>query len=221
MVSYSATSYDEKWIDIEGVPPAPVTHTCHWEQHGPVGFALDDAGDQFIADSFVAVSGDCAIPNDFYRTLEMYHLSPQVYTDSWDSGRYSRDGDTTNLIGVAVNQAGTYAYMTDAHNDFVIRQTLPYGTAVTFKGPGTGDDQLQFPHGIAVDRNNHVFVADTTNFRIVEYDDSALAMTYVSQWGTEGSGTGQFESPWGVTVDTAGSIYVADCDNHRIQKFAP
>lgn len=72
------------------------------------------------------------------------------------------------------------------------------------------------PSGIAVDRYNSVYVADTGNNRIQKYSSSG---TYLAAWGSSGSGNGQFSNPYGVTADTDGYVYVADADNNRIQKF--
>jgi DNA-binding beta-propeller fold protein YncE len=85
-------------------------------------------------------------------------------------------------------------------------------------GQGTGDGQFDFPEGIAVAPSGDVYVADTTNDRIQQFDASG---NFIRKWGTFGNQTGQFSRPVGVTVDQAGNVYVADSGNNRVQKFGP
>ncbi len=88
--------------------------------------------------------------------------------------------------------------------------TLIWGS----QGKGTG--QFQDPRGIAVDEAGNVYVADSGNHRVQEFDANGQ---FVTQWGSQGTEAGQFQEPWGIAVDTEGNVYVADTWNHRIQKF--
>jgi sugar lactone lactonase YvrE len=81
---------------------------------------------------------------------------------------------------------------------------------------GTGEGQFTSPVGIAVDASGNVYVADTGNSRIQEFDPNG---NFIRKWGSEGTGDGQFSYPEGVAIDSSGRIYVADTSNHRIQKF--
>ena len=81
---------------------------------------------------------------------------------------------------------------------------------------GTGNGQLNYPFGMAVDGSGNVYVADHYNHRIQKFDSNGA---WVGQWGTNGSGNGQFDYPIDVAVDGLGNVYVADYNNSRIQKF--
>ncbi len=84
---------------------------------------------------------------------------------------------------------------------------------------GTGvRGELWQPADMAVDKVGNLWVADSRNNRIQEFDAEG---NYVASFGRPGTGPGQFKEPWGVAVDDEGYIYVADTWNHRIQKFSP
>jgi sugar lactone lactonase YvrE len=89
-------------------------------------------------------------------------------------------------------------------------------------GQPADEQVLNFPQGIAVNPQLdstgrvRVYVADTSNQRVVEYADNG---TYLGEVGGIGNGSGQFNSPYDVSVDSSGNLYVADFINHRIERF--
>lgn len=97
---------------------------------------------------------------------------------------------------------------------------------------------LSEPHGLAVDQaTGNLYVADTGNARVVEFDSSG---TLIRAWGwgvadglpafetctlscgvgVAGSGAGQFTIPAFVAIDqTTGDVYVADLGDGIVSKF--
>ncbi|MGC1165793.1 MAG: S8 family serine peptidase, partial [Solirubrobacterales bacterium] len=82
---------------------------------------------------------------------------------------------------------------------------------------GSGSGQFNVPVGLAVDSKDHIWVADSENNRIQEFDDEG---EYLSQLGSKGTGNGQLNSPAALSVDSNDHIWVADSNNHRIQEFS-
>jgi DNA-binding beta-propeller fold protein YncE len=81
---------------------------------------------------------------------------------------------------------------------------------------GSGLEQFDKPHGVAVDPLGNVYVVDSLNHRVQEFSSNGI---FIRTWGSLGNGNGQFSSPPGIAIDTLGYVYVADAGNHRIQKF--
>ncbi len=81
---------------------------------------------------------------------------------------------------------------------------------------GSGEGQLTFPRGIAIDNLGFIHVVDTANNRIVKFTSEG---EFAKTWGCYGTANGEFNRPWGITADNSGCIYVADTENYRIQKF--
>jgi sugar lactone lactonase YvrE len=102
-----------------------------------------------------------------------------------------------------------------------------FTTAITNKG-GISADSLSNPRGVAVDASDGLYVADTTNHRVLYYPSGSTTATRV--YGQGGSFTtaiankgglsaNSLNQPSAVALDFVGGLYIADTGNHRILYF--
>jgi sugar lactone lactonase YvrE len=136
-------------------------------------------------------------------------------------------------IGVSHDVNGVL-YVADAMND-TIRKITADGTVSTLAGSagvtglidGTGSAaRFNFPNGIAVDGNNNIYVADTTNNLLRKITSAGVVTTLAGVQGVGGfdDGTGNaalFNQPEGLATDNAGNLYLADTANSTIRKITP
>jgi len=157
--------------------------------------------------------------------------------------------------GMVLDSAGNL-YVADTENSRALEYNTPYTvTAASGSGNLTADrvfgqpnffsygsglvsaTSIFFPGGIALDSAGKLYVADTNNNRILEYD-APLTTDSIADGVT---GQPDFASstcnnpiaaigglsnkslcfPEGVTIDGSGNLYVADTENNRILKFGP
>jgi len=127
--------------------------------------------------------------------------------------------------GLAVDNDNRLLYVTDAEQDLVlvydadppfklIRKLGKPGTKHTSTAPG----EFAKPVGVAVDQDGNVFVADSWNTRIEEFDADG---TFIRAFGEAGDGPGCFARPKGISIDADGHIWVADAMQDRVQVFTP
>ena len=137
--------------------------------------------------------------------------------------------------GLAVDRTGN-VYIANIDNNYV-RRVDNTGLVSVFAGnrkPGYGGDggpateaQLNYPLGLAVDRDGIVYIADSGNHRIRRVDPSGTITTIAGTGEPGYSGDGgpaseaQLASPVAVAVDTSGKVYIADLGNHRIRVLTP
>ncbi|MFZ0244129.1 MAG: hypothetical protein WAL68_00455, partial [Candidatus Binatus sp.] len=93
---------------------------------------------------------------------------------------------------------------------------------------GLGPDSLSYPTGVAVDSSNNLYVADSGNYRVLEYNrvpaatstnttaDRELGQIDLMHGIFNFGGPSALLGPEGVAVDSSGHVYVTDYGNNRV-----
>jgi hypothetical protein len=101
---------------------------------------------------------------------------------------------------VAVTPTGDM-YVTDGYGNAKVHKFSPEGKLLFSWGePGSGPSQFVVPHGVALDKNGRVFVADRHNNRIQIFDAFG---TYLTEW------TG-LTLPTDIIIDKNQIVYVSE-----------
>ncbi len=121
-------------------------------------------------------------------------------------------GEFRYVEDLALNSTGRLL-VTDAAHAWVQAFDKRTGKFLArFGGKGDEDHNLDKPEGIAVDADDHVFVADHITGYIKKYDRSFRWLQTFSQYGS-----GKGESMGAEFMDVGhGRLYLADAGNHRI-----
>jgi sugar lactone lactonase YvrE len=187
----------------------------------PVGFAVDSAGEVYVAD---------------YGNDEIRKITPAgaVTTLAGSGAQGNADGTGSAASfnypeSVALDSTGN-VYVADYGNN-EIRKITPAGVVTTLAGSGEKGDadgtgsaaSFNGPEGVAVDSAGNVYVADYGNNQIRKITPAG-AVTTLAGSGAQGNadGTGSaasFNGPEGVAVDSAGNVYVGDEFNNEIRKI--
>ena len=86
-------------------------------------------------------------------------------------------------------------------------------TLAIYGRPGSGQDELDRPHGIAATVDGRVYVADTGNRRVVRlrWDPVARALSWAGSW--------EAAEPFDVEADTRGDVWVSDRESSAVLRF--
>ena len=82
---------------------------------------------------------------------------------------------------------------------------------------GSEEGQLIWPAGLALDRQENLYVTDEWLNQVLTFDREG---NLLARWGSSGDGDGQLNGPSGIVFDQADNAYIVDSRNHRIQKFS-
>ena len=103
--------------------------------------------------------------------------------------------------------------------EFMPSYTPPYYPSLSWAVNGTDDGQLITPLGVAIDKDDNVYVSDYVADRIQKFDSKNYVTENISSWGSAGTGDGQLLGPRNLAIDSSNNVYVSDSVNSRIQKF--
>ena len=135
---------------------------------------------------------------------------------------------------VAYDAAGNL-YFAESRNN-VVRRLAPDGTLVTVAGSsvqgfgGDGGDalaaELDTPRGVALDRAQNLYIADTHNNRVRRVDAQTHVITTIAGTGAadfSGDGTAaglaHLRAPLALALDGAQHLFIADSGNHRVRSI--
>ncbi len=198
------------------------------ELSGPQGVAVDAAGVVYIADS--GNNRVRAVANDGVITT----FAGTGVSGSTGDGAAATLARLSSPVDVALSSTGI-VYIVD-HFSQKIRAVATDGNISTFAGTGDAGAanpvgpataaELNHPRGVAVDKNDVVYIADTFN-HLVRKVDAAGNISTVAGTGSAGStGDGgqatsaQVFRPGDVAVDADLKIYIGDSDNNLVRMVA-
>lgn len=198
--------------------------------NNPVGVALDDTGNLYIADDH----------NNVIRKVDTAGIITTFAGDS-TAGHAGNGGPATSALlnlplGVAADKHGNL-FIADAVNN-VIRKVdnagimhdyVGYDTVHGFSGDGgpATSAMLSYPVHLTIDDSDNLYFADALN-SVVRKVNAAGIITTIAGDGTVGYAgdngdplAAQLAVPHAVAVDKQHRIYIADRGNNAIRRIGP
>lgn len=172
-----------------------VTGTGGGTMRKPINIAIDADGNKYVTDTG-------------RNQVLMYDANDRFQR------AYGTEGQFKPGQAVVV---GDRLYVTDLdhHQVHVLERESGRTLAVIGKA-GSAEGEMFHPTNIAVSADNHLFVTDTTNFRVQKFTADGK---FVRSFGSAGSSIGHFARPKGVALDREDRLYVVDAAFENVQVF--
>ncbi len=168
------------------------------------GLAIDDADRLFVSDGQ-------------YNHVLVFNKDHKL------EGQFG-EGAMNDPAGMAIDEENRFLYVANTGTDQILvydadtfkllRKIGTAGKNHTLTTPG----DFSKPTNVAVDEDGNLYVTDTLNDRVEEFDADAQ---FIRTFGKNGDGPGDFTRPKGIAVDCDGHVWVADADMNRVQVFTP
>ena len=165
---------------------------------------------------------------------------PDLNSNTADNGGISAtsiDGPS----GIAIDLDNGKMYVADEDNHRVLRYAYPFTsnqptaeavfgqpdfTSVNF---ATSQSGMRSPRALAIDNAGRLWVAETSNNRVLRFDDAANKPNGANADGVLGqpdftsknpiTSQSGMRSPSDLTIDDAGRLWVVSLSNHRVLRF--
>jgi len=184
------------------------TFLRHWSTpefnvDGPSGLTVDRYGRLLVADTH------------FYRVL-VYDKDGKILFQLGDGVQGTAPGQFNYPTDVVIDKAGNF-YVSEYGENDRIQVFSPEGKWLRQWG-GHGYDPGEFlrPRAMAIDDQDRIYVADSTNNRIQVFDTQGKLLRL---WGEAGDAAGQLSYPFDLAIGPDKCLYVVEFGNHRVQKF--
>ncbi len=195
----------------------------------PSAVAVNPEGEIFIADTLN------------HRIRKVNPTSGTIHTIA-GTGQTKWSGDGGPALEATLNEPvalavdGTRLYIADQSNNRIRLLDLETGVLSTIAGNGetgyNGDGlpaqeaSLAGPSGLTLDREGHIYIADTFNGRIRKVDRQSGMISSVVGDGSEfryekgvNDGSPALSRPYGIALSATGGLLITDSDNHLLRHW--
>jgi DNA-binding beta-propeller fold protein YncE len=163
----------------------------------------------------IASNGDLRVADTHYHRLLEY--SPDGTLRKTIGGESGQGPGQFGLVTDVVEDSQGNLYISE-YGDCDRIQKLSSDGQFLLEWGGHGSEPGQFarPQGLAIDREDHIWVADAGNHRIQVFDTQGKLLRL---WGSQGTGLGQLYYPYDLVLAGDGTVYVVEYGNSRVQRF--
>lgn len=166
----------------------------------PYGIAGDSQGNVYVSD--------------------LYNGSISIFDSKGKFIKYFAEKDpkekTIEAPG-SIRIYGNRVYVTDIQKSKVLVFDIEGKKLMEIGEGGTKEGQLRAPNAVTVDKNGNIFVVDTGNQRVQEFDKEGKFIRIIN--GSENGKDSMFVNPRGIGIDSRGILYVVSNLTHYIYGF--
>ncbi len=159
----------------------------------PINISIDQDGNKYITDTI--------------RSLILVYDKENKFVKIIGDGKSFKPSDV--LI------VDDKLFVTDIKNHrIIVLDKTSNEQLYTIGSVGSKEGELFYPTNLALGPDNHLYISETTNFRVQKF---TLDGKFVKSFGKVGSGLGQFSRPKGIAIDREGRMHVVDAAFENVQ----
>jgi len=198
---------------------------------GPFSVVFDKVGNLYVS-----INGDSKVSKVEFSTGIISTIAGTGLSGFSGDGDLAKNARLSNPTGLALDTNGNL-YISDTGNERIRKVDLSTNLITTIAGTGvngfSGDGELAIntelsnPLGLAIDKDNNLFVVDRGNNRVRKINTSTGIISTIAGKGEAGfSGDGELarnallSNPTGVAFNKEGDLFIVDRGNNRIRRIS-
>ena len=198
---------------------------------GPFNVVFDKIGNLYVS-----INGDSKVSKVEFSTGIISTVAGTGISGYSGDGDLAKNAQLSNPTGLALDNNGNL-FISDTGNERIRKVDLSTNLITTIAGSGingfSGDGDLAIntelsnPLGLAIDKDNNLFVVDRGNNRVRKINTTTGIISTIAGTGISGySGDGdlaknaQLSNPTGLAFNKEGDLFVVDRGNNRIRRIS-
>ena len=164
--------------------------------------------------------GVLMVADTHYHRVIFYTPQGKLLEERTIGGKLGfEEGEFGYVTDVVQDSKGCY-YVSE-YGEFDRVQKFDSNGNFVYQWGGQGSETGQFlrPQGLAMDENDHLWIADASNHRIQIFDVSGSEPVFVGKFGEAGTQSGQIRYPYDIVLFND-DVFVCEFGNHRVQRFS-
>ncbi|UTJ06117.1 Ig-like domain-containing protein [Arcobacter roscoffensis] len=193
------------WLSFNNTAPTVSTFSSHYlsTKSTYIEMATDSNGNIFTT-------------NDTQDSI--VKITPNGVVTTFVGG----DSSFTKIVGLTIDSSDNI-YVSDS-SEHKIKKITPSGIISVFAGSISGFNdatgelaKFNYPHGLAIDKNDNIYVADRSNHRIRKITQEGVVTTLIGD-GTAGITDTRVYYPQNIALDSNDNLYIPSYNYHIIRK---
>jgi sugar lactone lactonase YvrE len=170
----------------------------------------------------VDANGNAWVADTHNDRVEEFNTKGEYVLQFGAKGTGSNQFEFAYPVGLAISAKEVWRgklWVTDSGENRIEQWSIPGPTPTyvsSFGSEGTGNGQFDHPGDVGVDSKGNLWVLDTDNDRVEEFNEKD---EYQKSFGSKGTTAGHFEEPEALAVDAKNNIWVLDTGNDRVEEF--
>jgi DNA-binding beta-propeller fold protein YncE len=164
----------------------------------PYGITGDKEGNVYVAD--------------------LYNGKISIHDQKGKFIKYFETKDKLLKSPAGIRMVNEKLYVTDVQQNRVYVFNLKGEKLLEIASGAAKGDLFKAPNAVVIDKNDNIFVSDSGNQRILEYDKIGKYKRTING-SKDGKGTSVFVNPRGIGIDSRGILYVVNNLSHMVYGY--
>ncbi len=169
----------------------------------------------------MGIDGSLLVADTHYHRVLAYTPLGELQTERIIGGQFGNEPSQFHFVTDVMQSPSGHIFAGQYGELDQIQEFDASGKFVRRWGKHSNDlDGFDRPQSLVLDKQGRLWIADSSNHRLLVFELEPAEPKLVKVIGTHGQDKGQFVFPYGLAFDRDDNLLVVELGNHRVQRLA-